>query len=221
VGRTYIINPSKGQEKTYKLLLELQQAALDVIRPGAKLSAVMTAVQLRLKSKAPHLEPHLTKSCGFATGLEFRESAFQLNAKSEQVFRAGMVFNLALGLENLEDKDATDSRGKKYALFLAETVLVKVALASHRTLALTPLPNLSPTSPQPHPNLSPTLTPSRAPAAAAAAAADPSPHPHQEEGANEVLTERAPKQWGDISYYLKDDDEEEEAGPSKSSKSGR
>ena len=45
VGRTYIINPSKGQEKTYKLLLELQQAALDVIRPGAKLSAVMTAVQ--------------------------------------------------------------------------------------------------------------------------------------------------------------------------------
>ena len=179
-------------------------------------------MQLRLKSKAPHLEPHLTKSCGFATGLEFRESAFQLNAKSEQVFRAGMVFNLALGLENLEDKDATDSRGKKYALFLAETVLVKVALASHRTLALTPLPNppqhlpnLSPTSPQPLPN----LTPARAPAAAAAA--DPSPRPHQEEGANEVLTERAPKQWGDISYYLKDDDEEEEAGPSKSSKSGR
>jgi nucleosome binding factor SPN SPT16 subunit len=37
-----------------------------------------------------------------------------------------MVFNLALGLENLEDKDATDSRGKKYALFLADTVLVKV-----------------------------------------------------------------------------------------------
>ena len=180
MGRTYIINPSKGQEKTYKLLLELQQAALDVIRPGAKLSAVMTAVQLRLKSKAPHLEPHLTKSCGFATGLEFRESAFQLNAKSEQVFRAGMVFNLALGLENLEDKDATDSRGKKcalfltltlalalaltltltrYALFLAETVLVKVALASRRTLALTPLPNPTPTSPQPLPILSPTLTP--------------------------------------------------------------
>ena len=197
MGRTYIINPSKGQEKTYKLLLELQQAALDVIRPGAKLSAVMTAVQLSLKSKAPHLEPHLTKSCGFATGLEFRESAFQLNAKSEQVFRAGMVFNLALGLENLEDKDATDSRGKKYALFLAETVLVKVALASRRTWLSHPCP----TSAQPLPN--------------------PHPHPHQDEGANEVLTERAPKQWGDISYYLKDDDEEEDAGPSKSSKGGR
>ena len=55
------------------------------MKPGTKLSAVMTAVQLRLKSKAPHLEPHLTKTCGFATGLEFRESAFQLNLKSEQV----------------------------------------------------------------------------------------------------------------------------------------
>jgi nucleosome binding factor SPN SPT16 subunit len=134
------------------------------MRPDVKLSAVVTAVQNRCKSKAPHLETHLTKNCGFATGLEFRESAFQLSAKSEQVFRAGMVFNLALGLENLEDKDATDSRGKKYALFLADTLLIK------------------------------------------------------EEGGAEVLTERAPKAWGDISYYLKDDDDDDE-GPSKSSSS--
>ena len=119
VGRTYIINPSKGQEKTYKLLLELQQAALDVMKPGAKLSAVMAAVQNRIKSKAPHLEKHLTKTCGFATGLEFRESTFTLNLKCEQDFRAGMVFNLALGLVDLEDKDATDSRGKRCALLPA------------------------------------------------------------------------------------------------------
>eukprot|EP00908_Phaeocystis_cordata_P015047 Transcript_26160.p1 GENE.Transcript_26160~~Transcript_26160.p1 ORF type:complete len:768 (-),score=490.35 Transcript_26160:181-2484(-) len=134
------------------------------MRPDVKLSAVMTAVQNRCKSKAPHLEAHLTKNCGFATGLEFRESAFQLNAKSEQAFRAGMVFNLALGLDGLEDKDATDARGKKYALFLADTLLIK------------------------------------------------------EEGGAEVLTERAPKAWGDISYYLKDDDDDVE-GPSKSSSS--
>ena len=31
-----------------------------------------------------------------------------------------------------------------------------------------------------------------------------------------MLTERAPKAWGDISYYLKDDDDDDE-GPSKSS----
>merc|ERR1719162_1422336 len=53
VGRTYIINPSKGQEKTYKLLLELQQAAIDVMKPGTKLSAVMTAVRLRDGPRVP------------------------------------------------------------------------------------------------------------------------------------------------------------------------
>ena len=57
MGRTYIINPSKGQEKTYKLLLELQQAALDVSRPGAKLSAVMTAVPLR-RATNPNRDPN-------------------------------------------------------------------------------------------------------------------------------------------------------------------
>ena len=166
VGRTYIINPSKSQEKHYKLLLELQQAAIDAMRPDAKLSAVYAAVQNRLKSKAPALEGNLTKNVGFATGLEFREyatttaprrlllqpdpsmprpwhgrsdarsdpavlclrlrlrrtchsqtapthpnrSAFQLNAKSEVPLRAGMVFNLAVGLDGLENADATDVR---------------------------------------------------------------------------------------------------------------
>ena len=66
------------------------------MKPGTKLSAVMTAVQLRLKSKAPHLEPHLTKTCGFATGLEFRESAFQLNLKSEQVLTFTLTLTLTL-----------------------------------------------------------------------------------------------------------------------------
>ena len=69
-----------------------------------------------------------------------------------------MVFNVAVGLENLIDKDATNARGKKYALFLADTVLVK------------------------------------------------------EDGPPEVLTERAPKQWKDVSYYLNDDGDAEDAG---------
>ena len=38
--------------------------------------------------------------------------------------RAGMVFNVALGLENLEAPDATDKRGRTYAIFLADTVVV-------------------------------------------------------------------------------------------------
>lgn len=69
-----MINPTKQQEKTYKLLLELQTEAINALKPGAKLSAVMSAVVNRVKSKAPHLEKHLTKNCGFAT-VQIRSSA--------------------------------------------------------------------------------------------------------------------------------------------------
>ena len=164
-------------------MLELQGEAIAALKPGAKLSAVMAAVTNRLKSKAPHLEKHLTKNCGFATvrsraaslarvpcridrtaamggvppshphavrprrplilarsaravpprrlaplfdsrarraavapqGIEFKESQMQLNSKSEVIVRAGMVFNVALGLENVEDKEATDKRAKTCA----------------------------------------------------------------------------------------------------------
>ena len=88
----------------YRLLALLPQAALDAMRADAKLSSVHEAVVNRLKSKAPHLESKLTRNCGFATGLEFKEGAYVLNAKSEQRLRPGMAFNLALGLEKLEEK---------------------------------------------------------------------------------------------------------------------
>mmetsp|Transcript_4057 Transcript_4057/g.6766 ORF Transcript_4057/g.6766 Transcript_4057/m.6766 type:complete len:1035 (+) Transcript_4057:3-3107(+) len=124
VGRTFIINPTKEQENNYKLLVELQGVAIQALRPDVKMSAVANAVQQRLKSKAPALESHLTKNCGFVTGLEFREASLVLSTKCDAVVRTGMVFNVALGLENLTVKGATDDRSKKYALFLADTVLV-------------------------------------------------------------------------------------------------
>ncbi|KAL1528547.1 hypothetical protein AB1Y20_009890 [Prymnesium parvum] len=159
VGRTYMINPTKHQEKTYKLLLELQAEAIAALKPGAKVSAAMTAVVNRIKSKAPHLEKLLTKNVGFGTGIEFKESFLPLNMKCETLVRPGMVFNVALGFENVEDKEATDKRGRTYAVFLADTVLVT------------------------------------------------------ETGAAEVYTDKAPKQWADVSYYLKDgDDDDEPAG---------
>lgn len=40
----------------------------------------------------------LTKVVGFGMGLEFRESAFILNAKNEALVKAGMVFNVSLGV---------------------------------------------------------------------------------------------------------------------------
>ena len=154
VGRTYVINPTKEQEKHYKVLLELQTEAINALRADATASSVMVAVQNRLRSKAPHLLGNLTKNCGFGTGLEFRESALQLNTKCEKRLRPGMAFNLALGLENLEQKSAKSARDKTYALFLADTVLIS------------------------------------------------------ESGPAEVLSDKAPKAWADVSYQLNDDDDD-------------
>jgi len=125
VGRTYIINPTKTQERMYKLLLELQQEAISALRPGVPLKAAYDAALNRLKSKRPDLEKKLPKNVGTAIGIEFRESSLQLNSKNETRVRAGMAFNVAVGLENLEDKEATDKRAATFALFLADTVLVK------------------------------------------------------------------------------------------------
>lgn len=238
VGRTYIINPSKEQERNYKLLLELQQEAIDALKIDVKLSAVYTAVQTKLRNKAQVLEGNLTKDCGFVMvrrsrsrprvlgrrsvrlrggrvggcrlqlspttsrgslrpartagarsrapslqpadsplpltrplslsptqGLEFREPSLLLNAKCDARVLPGMVFNVAVGLDNLEASDVKDAKAKKYALFLADTVLIG------------------------------------------------------ESGAPEVLTSRAPKAWKEVSYYLNEEDEAEET--SKPSKKGK
>ena len=66
----------------------------------------------------PHLEKKLTKNVGTSIGLEFREGSLSLNGKNETRVRAGMTFNVAVGLEGLEDKEATDKRGQTYAIFL-------------------------------------------------------------------------------------------------------
>lgn len=124
MGRTFIINPSKEQERNYKLLLELQQEAIAALKVDEKLSAVHAAVQTRLRNKGQGLETHLTRDCGFALGLEFREPTLLLNSKCDARVRSGMVFNVAVGLENLEAKDAKDPKNKNYALFIADTVLV-------------------------------------------------------------------------------------------------
>lgn len=57
-------------------------------------------------------------------GIEFREGSMVLNAKNENVVEKGMVFNINVGFSNLENKETKDSNGKKYALFLGDTVLV-------------------------------------------------------------------------------------------------
>ena len=56
VGRTYIINPTTTQERHYKLLAELQQAAIDALRPGVPRQAAAAAARNRRKAQGPERE---------------------------------------------------------------------------------------------------------------------------------------------------------------------
>lgn len=56
------------------------------------------------------------------TGIEYREAAQVLNGKNERKVESGMIFNITVGLQNLEDKT-----NGPYALMVADTVVVKDA----------------------------------------------------------------------------------------------
>lgn len=57
-------------------------------------------------------------------GIEFRESTLLISAKSDSSVEKGMVFNINVGFSDLENPDAKDNEGKKYALFIGDTVIV-------------------------------------------------------------------------------------------------
>ena len=73
-----------------------------------------------VKDKKPELEKHFVKNIGHGAsvfrrsplhatnippqmGLEFRDSAYLLSAKNSRKLKTGMVFNLALGFQDLEE----------------------------------------------------------------------------------------------------------------------
>ena len=67
---------------------------------------------------------HLTKSFGFAMGIEFRESSLLIGPKTNAILKKGMVFNVNVGLANLSNPDAADKEAKTYALFIGDTVII-------------------------------------------------------------------------------------------------
>jgi nucleosome binding factor SPN SPT16 subunit len=127
-GRTFFINPTPTQKANYKLVLELHAEVLRLLRPGTSIKAVFGGVQALLERSKPELKDKLHRPLGHGMGLEIRESTLVLNETNEQTIAKGMVFAITLGLSDLDDGD-----GKKYAIFIGDTVHVSDA----ETLLLT------------------------------------------------------------------------------------
>ncbi|KAI9595339.1 FACT complex subunit spt16 [Syncephalis fuscata] len=124
IGRTYLIDPQKSQEKNYSFLLDLQSKLIDALRKGTPLNEIYNKAMGIIRAKRPDLEKHFVKNCGFGMGIEFRESLYVINAKNTRKIEPGMVINLSVGLQNLEIPNSSDTKAATYALQLSDTVLV-------------------------------------------------------------------------------------------------
>uniref|UniRef100_A0A915IGG8 FACT complex subunit n=1 Tax=Romanomermis culicivorax TaxID=13658 RepID=A0A915IGG8_ROMCU len=124
IVRTMFVDPSEELQNIYSLLLDIEQKAIETMKPGAKFSDVYEACMALVQSKKPELVETFTKTLGFVMGIEFRESSMVINAKNSTIIEAGMIFNLNLGFANVPNPSAKDSAGKTVAMFVGDTVLI-------------------------------------------------------------------------------------------------
>jgi nucleosome binding factor SPN SPT16 subunit len=103
IARTFLVDPPKKVSETYEILLEVQEACLEAMKPGSPLKGVYKAAVTYLqKNGHDDLVPKLPKNLGFSQGLDFRDSTLTLSAKNNIPFKQGMVFCLAVGFSDLE-----------------------------------------------------------------------------------------------------------------------
>lgn len=125
VARTYLIDADPVQSKAYKTLQKAHEAALNALRPGSPVSEAYKAALEVMEREGREFVPHLTKTSGTGIGIEFRESGLSLNSKNDRIVKVGMVFNVSLGLQNLESESSQDPKTKNFSLLLADTVVIK------------------------------------------------------------------------------------------------
>ncbi|CAD6921441.1 unnamed protein product [Tilletia controversa] len=122
MARTWLIDPHKTQSRNLAILLELQtEIALKYLRPGQAGKDVYDAAIKFLESKDKSLVAKLTKTLGYATGIEFRDNAYLISAKGARPIQPNMVYCISIGFSDLDDPQ---KKGQKYALSLTDTVRV-------------------------------------------------------------------------------------------------
>ncbi|BGP34967.1 FACT complex subunit spt16 [Rhodotorula toruloides] len=106
VGRTFMIDPTKDQEKNYLFLINLQKYAIGELRDGATCKDVHQKVVDKINADPPR--PH-------SMVVEFRDPAYPLSAKGAHQLKSDMAVSLMLGFNNI-----TDGKNSQYALSLID-----------------------------------------------------------------------------------------------------
>ncbi|KAI7820538.1 putative SPT16-general chromatin factor [Gamsiella multidivaricata] len=124
IGRTFLIDANKTQEKNYAFLLDVQRKVLDAMKEGVLIKDVFNRAVDFIRNRRPDLEKKFVKNLGFGTGLEFRESSYLLNGKNTKELQSDMIFSLSVGFQDIENPKATDEKSKKYSLLLVDTIRI-------------------------------------------------------------------------------------------------
>eukprot|EP00919_Chromeraceae_sp_WS-2016_P046251 GHVR01109916.1.p1 GENE.GHVR01109916.1~~GHVR01109916.1.p1 ORF type:complete len:1116 (-),score=308.40 GHVR01109916.1:287-3634(-) len=95
VGRTLMLNADSVTVSMYSLMVELTGVALKALKPHAKYSEVYNAFRSRA-AKTPSLLPHLPKSIGHVTGLEYRDTLHTLSSTCEAAIKPKTVLVLSI-----------------------------------------------------------------------------------------------------------------------------
>lgn len=123
ISRTLMIDPTEEQKRNYEFLLEALDHLISNLNDGAVLSDLYNSTVDYVKKKRPELVDKLTKNFGFVTGIEFREGHLVIGPKTSYKVKKNMTFIVSMGFNDLENRSASDARGKTYALFVSDTVI--------------------------------------------------------------------------------------------------
>jgi len=165
IARTYFVDPTKEQEKNYRILVEIHSMLVELLKPGVKLNKLYQKAVKYIESNNASILPNFGKNCGFGIGIEFQEPYLMINAKNEAVVKPGMAFNLSLSLSNLKLTTPSDDPKKDvYSILLSDTVIIT-------------------------------------------------------DTGNEVLTDKCPKKYSDVAYFIKGGGEQDEQQEKEKKKS--
>lgn len=124
IVRTLLVNPTDEIQNNYNFLITIEEEIIKKLVANTKLSEVYEAGVSFVKKEKPNLLENLTKNFGFAMGIEFKENSLMIGPKITSPAKKGMVFNINVGFNNLQNTSSSDKEGKSYALFIGDTVMV-------------------------------------------------------------------------------------------------
>lgn len=124
VARTYMVQPVKSQEATYKFLLSVHDLIIKKIKDGVASSEVYNAALDHIKKKKPELEKHFPKSVGYGIGTENKDASLLLSAKNKRQLKDGMTLVISTSFQDLVNDKPQDKKSKTYSLILVDTVRV-------------------------------------------------------------------------------------------------